>query len=67
MERQGVVPDVVVDQLPDQMAKGLDPQLDKAVEVVQQDVVAWKKARTTVALKPADSKTPAGVPTSSGK
>jgi tricorn protease len=48
MENKGVVPDVQVDQLPDQLAQGLDPQLDKAVEVVTQDVIAWKKAHANV-------------------
>ena len=36
--------DVVVDLLPGDLARGLDPQLDKAVEVLQQDVAAWKKS-----------------------
>jgi tricorn protease len=43
MEREGVQPDVRVDEHPDQLAKGIDAQLDKAVEVLQNDVVAWKK------------------------
>jgi tricorn protease len=45
MEKEGVKPDVAVEPSPEELAKGLDPQLDKAVEVVKQDVVAWKKAR----------------------
>jgi tricorn protease len=43
MEREGVTPDFIVDQHPDQVVKGEDVQLAKAVEVLQQDVVAWKK------------------------
>lgn len=43
MEKEGVVPDVHVQDHPDQLAKGIDAQLDKAVEVLQIDVVAWKK------------------------
>jgi tricorn protease len=45
MEREGVNPDVAVDASPEDLAKGTDAQLSKAVEVVTQDVVAWKKAR----------------------
>jgi tricorn protease len=67
MEREGVKPDVIVEQSPEQLARGLDPQLDKAVQVVQGDVVAWKKARANLAMKATDGKTPAAVPTSSGK
>ncbi len=43
MEKEGVQPDVVVAEHPDQLAKGVDAQLDKAVEVLRNDVVAWKK------------------------
>jgi tricorn protease len=64
MERQGVVPDIPVEQDPNQRAQGVDPQLDKAVEIVQQDVLAWKKTHTSVALNQADDKPPATVPTS---
>jgi len=45
MEKEGVKPDVSVDLSPNDMINGQDPQLDKAVEVVKQDVIAWKKAR----------------------
>jgi tricorn protease len=51
MEKEGVVPDVLVEQHPDQLAKGIDPQLDKAVEVLEQDVIAWKKTHPIVAIK----------------
>jgi tricorn protease len=43
MEKEGVKPDVPVEQRPDQLAKGIDDQLDKAVEVLQEEVVAFKK------------------------
>jgi tricorn protease len=64
MEKEGVAPDVLVDVLPDQLARGIDPQLEKAVEVVQGDVVAWKKAHQAgLAQKPPDDKTvPANAP-----
>jgi tricorn protease len=51
MEREGVAPDVAVESHPDQLAKGIDVQLDKAVEVLEADVVAWKKQHPSVALK----------------
>jgi tricorn protease len=46
MEREGVQPDVLVENHPDQLAKGQDDQLAKAVQVLHTDVLAWKKART---------------------
>jgi tricorn protease len=54
MEKEGVAPDVLVEPHPDQLAKGEDPQLDKAVDVLTQDVIAWKKAHagSGVAVKP---------------
>ena len=42
MEREGVMPDVAVDIHPDQLARGEDPQLRKAVEVLLDDVAAWR-------------------------
>ncbi len=45
MEKQGVVPDILVEANPDQLARGEDPQLAKAVEVLRGEVVAWKKKR----------------------
>ena len=36
-------PDVVVEPHPDQLAKGIDVQLDKAVDVLQEEVLAFKK------------------------
>src|SRR5262249_54228083 len=59
MEKIGVVPDVPVDVHPDQLVKGQDAQLDKAVEVLIQDVAVWKKAHQNVAQKPAEDKTAA--------
>lgn len=54
MEREGVVPDVAVDAPPEELAKGIDAQLKKAVEVVTAEVVEWKRTRTGLAgTKPA--------------
>jgi tricorn protease len=56
MEKEGVTPDVVVEDHPDQLAKGIDVQLIKAVEVLQSDVVAWKKkSQKGVASKAGES------------
>jgi tricorn protease len=56
MEKEGVKPDVVVEEHPDQLAKGVDAQLVKAVEVLQQDVVAWKKKHQDSAMsKPGEA------------
>lgn len=45
MEKEGVMPDYMVDIHPSDLAHGLDPQLEKAVEVLQQEVAAWKKSQ----------------------
>lgn len=68
MEKQGVIPDVIVEAHPEQLANGKDVQLEKAVEVVQQDVIAWKKARGPAAVsegappKPVTGATPPMTP-----
>jgi tricorn protease len=58
MEREGVPPDVLVEPHPDQLARGIDVQLDKAVEVLREDVLAWKKKHgsSDVAVSPPASK-----------
>jgi tricorn protease len=61
MEKEGVQPDVLVEPHPDQLAAGQDVQLEKAVEVLQADVIAWKKKNVPrVAVKPEAGKP--GVP-----
>ncbi len=45
MEKEGVMPDVLVEPHPDQLARGQDVQLDRAVEVLALDVAAWRKTR----------------------
>ncbi len=52
MDKEGVAPDHVVQVHPDQLARGGDPQLEKAVQVILQDVAAWKKNRGAVAGNP---------------
>jgi tricorn protease len=44
MEREGVQPDILVEAPAEQFVPGADPQLTKAVEVLIQDVVVWKKS-----------------------
>ena len=41
---------------PDQLAKGIDAQLDRAVKVLEEDVAAWKKSHQAIAGKPAGDK-----------
>ncbi|MGL4554505.1 MAG: S41 family peptidase, partial [Gemmataceae bacterium] len=45
MDKKGVEPDVLVERHPDQLAKGQDAQLEKAVEVLTADVIAWRRKR----------------------
>jgi tricorn protease len=56
MEKEGVQPDVLVEDSPDQLARGQDAQLDKAVEVLVQTVAEWRKDHGTLASKPASPK-----------
>ncbi len=49
MERQAVQPDVSVEVTPDQIAKGDDPQLAKAVDVLKGDVIAWQQRHNGIA------------------
>jgi tricorn protease len=43
VENRGVQPDIVVENRPDQVVKGLDGQLDKAIEVVMKEIQANPK------------------------
>ena len=48
MEKSGVEPDVHVENQPDQLAKGVDSQLEKAVHVLMMDVARAKQGKTGV-------------------
>jgi len=61
MEKQGVAPDFLVEQSPDDLARGIDAQLVKAVDVLREEVVAWKRARSGVARDPAGASAPTPV------
>lgn len=52
MEKVGVTPDIPVETQPDEIAQGVDRQLDKAVEVLLADVAIWKKAPRGLARAP---------------
>jgi tricorn protease len=52
MEKEGVKPDVTVETHPDEIARGIDKQLDTAIDVLTQDVAAWKKSHPGVAFNP---------------
>lgn len=43
VENHGVEPDIVVDNTPDQVVAGHDPQLEKAIDVVMQEIKAHPK------------------------
>ncbi len=43
IENRGVQPDVVVENRPDQVVKGQDPQLEKAIELVMKEIQANPK------------------------
>jgi len=58
MEKEGVVPDVFVEQHPDQLIRGIDAQLDKAVAILEQEVIVWKKMRAQVASTPGPDNPP---------
>lgn len=45
MEKEGVQPDIVVENHPDQLARGEDSQLVRAVQTLRVDVAEWKKRR----------------------
>jgi tricorn protease len=51
IENRGVQPDVVVDNPPDLVLKGQDPQLDKAVEMIMEQIKANPKV---LPARPAD-------------
>lgn len=61
MEKEGVVPDIAVDASPEDLARGVDPQLNKAVEVAMKEVVVWQKARTPGSPNTGGSGTPTPV------
>ncbi len=48
MEYNGAIPDVVVDNQPAQLVKGIDEQLEKAIDVLAEEVAAWKKANPPI-------------------
>ena len=55
MELNGAVPDVIVWPQPGEMPAGKDTQLEKAVEVLSEDVAAWK-ARPRPTLRKASER-----------
>jgi tricorn protease len=52
MDKTGVIPDVVVDVHPDELARLHDAQLERAVSVLTEDVAVWKKNRPPLARNP---------------
>jgi tricorn protease len=60
LEGTGVKPDFMVDITPEDMRKGRDPQLAKAIAVIQDEVKEWKASqkRPTKVTKPAATTKP---------
>ena len=53
IENRGVQPDVVVENRPDQVVKGQDPQLEKAIELVMKEIQANPKKLPPTAARSA--------------
>ena len=51
MEHHGAKPDFEVDELPGDIAAGIDAQLDKAIVVLGDEVKAWEKANPPIEFK----------------
>jgi len=63
MDKEGVMPDVLIETHPDQLARGVDAQLERAVAVLQDDVVQWKKkGSASVVVNPEVPGKPAPLP-----
>jgi len=60
MDKEGVRPDVLVEPHPDQVAKGEDVQLEKAVEVLRGEVADWKKSHPSALAAGPEWMGPAG-------
>lgn len=67
MEKEGVPPDIAVQASPEDLAKGVDPQLLKAVEVLRSEVAEWKKARTPSMGSSGSTAPPVSTPTPPAK
>ena len=51
MEHNGAKPDYEVEDLPSDIVSGIDRQLDKAIEVLGEEVEAWHKAHPPIDFK----------------
>ena len=67
MEKVGVSPDILVEENPTQWAKGIDVQLDRAVEVLHRDVAEWKKTRPSITALPTGGSAPPPATSPQGK
>ncbi len=50
-EHNGAIPDYEVDDLPNDVVKGIDRQLDKAIEVLNEEVEIWRKENPPIDFK----------------
>jgi tricorn protease len=60
VENEGVKPDIEVEQWPDEVAAGHDPQLERAVEEAMRLLEDWVDPRISEPAPPVRVKTPAG-------
>ncbi|MGF1579204.1 MAG: S41 family peptidase [Gemmataceae bacterium] len=51
MEKEGVVPDLVVHNDPNELTRNIDRQLERAVEILSSEVQAWKKSPEGIAYR----------------
>ena len=51
MEHNGAKPDYEVEDLPSEAVVGIDSQLDKAIEVLNDEVAAWHAANPPIDFK----------------
>jgi len=56
MELNGAVPDHVLWSAPGDLPRGVDAQLQKAIEVLREDVTAWKQKPQPKLLKASERK-----------
>ena len=66
LEMAGVQPDFPVEARPDQLIKGIDAQIAKAVEVLGAEVVAKRAAADTVGQQVNDAALPTPTPSTKG-
>ncbi len=52
LESRGAIPDIIVENDPNQFEKGYDAQLQKAIEVLKKEIKSEKKKKVDTSIKP---------------